>query len=63
MNNSINRIAPKNFKTAIKGATRFARLKAFRKNLPVAVSKNGEVYLVYKNNREEKLTNEKMRQL
>lgn len=63
MNKSVNRKTAKSFISAIKGAAKNARLKAFRKNMPVAVSKNGEVYLIYKNNREEKLPPEKMSQL
>ena len=51
------------FKMVIRGAAKAARRKAFKKNLPVAISKDGEVFLVYKDNREERLTPEKLRQL
>ncbi len=41
------------FRAAIKTATKAARQKSFRKGFPVAVSKNGKVVLIYKDNREE----------
>ena len=37
---------------AIRTAARVARRRAFRKGLPVAISKNGRVLFVYKDNRE-----------
>jgi DNA integrity scanning protein DisA with diadenylate cyclase activity len=40
------------FRTAIRTAARVARRRAFRKNLPVAISRNGKVVFVYKNNEE-----------
>ena len=43
------------FKSAIAGLSRAARRKAFRNNQPVAVTKNGKVVLIYKNNKEKKL--------
>ncbi len=41
------------FRNAIRTAARVARRRAFRKGLPVAISKNGKVVFVYKNNHEE----------
>jgi hypothetical protein len=35
------------FKNLLAKATRSARLKATRKNLPVAISENGEIKLIY----------------
>lgn len=60
--NGANKVS-NDFKAAIRGAAKAARSKAFRKNLPVAISKDGAVYLVYKDKREEKVTPEKLRQL
>lgn len=40
------------FRAAIRTAARVARTRAFRKGLPVAISKNGKVVFVYKDNRE-----------
>ncbi|MDZ4809675.1 MAG: hypothetical protein SGI96_15615 [Bacteroidota bacterium] len=40
------------FRAAIRSAARVARRRAFRKGLPVAISKNGNVVFVYKDNRE-----------
>ena len=37
------------FKKLLKGAAKSARRKAARKNLPVAISENGELKLVYPN--------------
>lgn len=39
-------------KAAIRTAAKSARLKAFRKGLPVAISRNGKVFFVYKGNKE-----------
>ena len=39
-------------RAAIRTAARVARRRAFRKGLPVAISKNGRVLFVYKDNRE-----------
>ncbi len=47
---SNNRIS---FKAAVKTVAQSARRSAFRKGLPVAISKDGKVVLVYKDNREE----------
>lgn len=60
--NGANKIS-NDFKSALRGAAKAARRKAFRKNMPVAISKDGAVYLIYKDKREEKLTPEKLRQL
>jgi hypothetical protein len=40
------------FRTAIRTAARVARRRAFRKGLPVAISRNGKVFFVYKDKRE-----------
>jgi hypothetical protein len=40
------------FRVAIRTAARVARRKAFRKGLPVAISRNGKVVFVYKDNSE-----------
>lgn len=40
------------FRGAVKTAARSARLRAFRRGLPVAISRNGKVVLIYKNKRE-----------
>ena len=40
------------FRTAIRTAAKVARRKAFRKGLPVAISRNGKIIFVYKDNRE-----------
>jgi len=40
------------FRASIRTAARSARRKAFRKGLPVAISKNGKVIFVYRNNKE-----------
>jgi DNA integrity scanning protein DisA with diadenylate cyclase activity len=40
------------FRAAIRTAARVARRRAFRKGFPVAISKNGKVVFVYKDNRE-----------
>lgn len=40
------------FRAAIRTAARAARRKAFRKGQPVAISKDGKVVFVYKNNQE-----------
>ncbi|MBI4931832.1 MAG: hypothetical protein HY841_13805 [Bacteroidetes bacterium] len=37
------------FKKLLKGAAKSARRKASRKNLPIAISENGEVKLIYPN--------------
>ncbi len=42
-------------RVAIRTAARVARRRAFRKGLPVAISKNGRVLFVYKDNREEEV--------
>ena len=39
-------------RTALKTAARAARRKAFRKGFPVAVSRNGKVVFIYKDNTE-----------
>lgn len=39
---------PISIKEVLKGATKVARRRAFRNNLPVAVSKNGNVVYIYK---------------
>ncbi len=39
-------------RASLRTASRAARRKAFRKGLPIAVSKNGKVVFVYKDNRE-----------
>jgi len=39
---------------ALRTASKSARRKAFKKGLPVAISKNGQIFFVYKN-REEKI--------
>ena len=45
------------FKAAIKTVSKAARRKAFRKGLPVAISKNGKVVFVFKDKREVAATN------
>lgn len=40
------------FRAALRTAARAARRKAFRKGLPIAISKNGKVFFVYKDRRE-----------
>jgi hypothetical protein len=40
------------FKAAVRTAARAARRRAFRKGLPVAISKNGKVVFVYKDKSE-----------
>ena len=40
------------FRAAVRTAARVARRRAFRKGLPVAISKNGKVVFVYKNKEE-----------
>ncbi len=42
------------FRAAIRGAARAARRKAFRNNMPVAITKNGKVVFIYKDKREVK---------
>ena len=37
------------FKKLLKGASKSARRKASRKNLPIAISENGELKLIYPN--------------
>lgn len=49
-NESINGII--SFKAAVRTAAKAARRKAFRKGLPVAISKNGKVVFIYKDKRE-----------
>lgn len=45
-NSSVNSLS--SFRAAIKTASKAARRKAFRKGLPVAISRNGQIVLVYK---------------
>jgi len=40
------------FRVALRTAARAARRKAFRKGFPIAISKNGKVFFVFKDNRE-----------
>jgi DNA integrity scanning protein DisA with diadenylate cyclase activity len=40
------------FRAAIRTAARVARRRAFRKGLPIAISRNGKVILIYKDNSE-----------
>jgi hypothetical protein len=40
------------FRAAIRTAAKVARRRAFRKGLPVAISRNGKVIFVYKDKRE-----------
>jgi len=40
------------FRAVLRTAAKAARRKAFRKGLPIAVSKNGKVIFIYKGNRE-----------
>jgi len=42
------------FRAAIRGAASAARRKAFRNNMPVAITKNGKVVFIYKDKREVK---------
>jgi hypothetical protein len=37
----------KSLKVLLEGASRSARLKAYRKNQPIAISEDGEVKLIY----------------
>lgn len=37
------------FRKLLKGAARSAKRKAARKNLPIAISENGEIKLIYPN--------------
>jgi len=39
-------------RAALRTASKAARLKAFRKGLPVAVSRGGKVVFIYKDNKE-----------
>ena len=40
------------FRASSKTAAKVARMRAFRKGLPVAISRDGKVFLVYKDNTE-----------
>jgi hypothetical protein len=51
------------FKSAIKGAAGAARKKAFKNNLPVAISKDGGVFLLYADNSLEKATSKRIAEL
>lgn len=53
----------KSFKSAIKGAAEAARKKAFKNNLPVAISKDGAVFLLYADNSLEKATSKRIAEL
>jgi hypothetical protein len=52
-----------NLHEAIKGANLSARRKAFRKNLPYAILKDGNVILVYPDKHTEIATPERLEQL
>ncbi len=51
------------FKQLLKGAAKSARRKAARKKLPVAISINGKIYLVYPGKELVKATREQIQQL
>ena len=48
--NSITHLS--SFRAALRTAARAARRKAFRKGQPIAISRNGKVVFIYKNNQE-----------
>jgi hypothetical protein len=48
----MNKKATPSIYTAIKTASAVAKKKAYRNGSPVAISKKGKIYLVYKNNKE-----------
>jgi len=50
-------------KKTIEGAAISAKRKAFRNKMPVAVSKDGKVMLVYPDNSTEELTKKKLKEL
>jgi len=53
-NGSANSIS--SFRAAIRSAARAARKKAFRKGMPIAISRNGKVFIIYKDNTEIELS-------
>jgi SpoVK/Ycf46/Vps4 family AAA+-type ATPase len=62
MSKKIKKSEP-DFKNAIKDADASARRKAFKNKMPVAVSKDGKVMLVYPDNSREELTKKKLKEL